>query len=80
MNAIKVNVIVAQDGQFRLEVQAPPGITPGIYQGMLVLEEQLVAEEQKRGRPPLKFMPVSIYRWPEALSLRREDMYGDDGR
>jgi hypothetical protein len=26
------------------------------------------------------FPVISVGRWPEDLSLRREDMYGDDGR
>ena len=28
----------------------------------------------------LDFPVISVGRWPEDLSLRREDMYGDDGR
>lgn len=29
---------------------------------------------------PLAFPVISVGKWPEDLSLRREDMYGDDGR
>lgn len=29
---------------------------------------------------PLAFPVISVGTWPEDLSLRREDMYGDDGR
>ena len=32
----------------------------------------------KRG--PLNFPVISVGKWPTKLSLRREDMYGDDGR
>jgi len=32
-----------------------------------------------RTAPP-DFPVISVGRWPEGLSLRREDMYGDDGR
>ncbi|MCP3668306.1 MAG: DUF2281 domain-containing protein [Gammaproteobacteria bacterium] len=28
----------------------------------------------------LDFPTLSVGKWPEDLSLRREDMYGDDGR
>ena len=28
----------------------------------------------------LDFPVVSVGRWPEGLDLRREDLYGDDGR
>lgn len=29
---------------------------------------------------PLDFPVISVGRWPKDLSLRREDLYGDDGR
>ena len=29
---------------------------------------------------PLNFPTMSVGKWPEDLSLRREDMYGDNGR
>ena len=29
---------------------------------------------------PLDFPTMSVGKWPEDLSLRREDMYGDNGR
>lgn len=29
---------------------------------------------------PFDFPVISVGQWPEDLSLRREDMYGDDGR
>lgn len=31
-------------------------------------------------RQPPDFPVISVGRWPEDLSLRREDLYGDDGR
>lgn len=31
-------------------------------------------------REPLDFPVISVGKWPEELSLHREDMYGDDGR
>lgn len=31
-------------------------------------------------RKPLEFPVISVGKWPEDLSLRREDLYGDDGR
>ncbi len=31
-------------------------------------------------KKPLEFPVVSVGEWPTDLSLRREDMYGDDGR
>lgn len=43
----------------------------------------LVARAQpprSAAREPLDFPVISVGEWPEDLSLRREDMYGDDGR
>ena len=33
-----------------------------------------------KAKKPLEFPVVSVGEWPADLSLRREDMYGDDGR
>ena len=33
-----------------------------------------------KAKKPLEFPVVSVGEWPTDLSLRREDMYGDDGR
>jgi len=41
------------------------------------MEQQATANKAKK---PLVFPVVSVGKWPEDLSLRREDMYGDDGR
>lgn len=44
---------------------------------VLVIDEQPISNGK---RPPLNF-PVDHYgAWPSNLSLRREDMYSDDGR
>ncbi len=80
MNAIKVSVTVTPDGQLRVQSEVQPGLAPGEYQGVLVLAEQVVAEAEKSTRPPLDFPVDDWGPWPEGLSLRREDMYGDDGR
>jgi hypothetical protein len=60
---------------------------------VLELAEQLTPDEQARlievlqakhprkgKRPPLNFPVDDVGPWPESLSLRREDMYGDDER
>ena len=33
-----------------------------------------------KGKKPLTFPVISVGEWPADLSLRREDMYGDNGR
>lgn len=42
--------------------------------------KQRTQAEQPAPRKPLGFPVISVGKWPEDLSLRREDMYGDDGR
>lgn len=62
------------------------------FEDVLELAEQLTPEEQDkliaelsakrpaRIRPPLNFPVDDLGPWPEGLSLRREDWYGDDER
>jgi len=38
------------------------------------------ATRKTTGNEPLDFPVDDLGPWPEGLSLRREDMYGDDGR
>ena len=42
--------------------------------------KQKTHAEPPPGRKPLNFPVISVGQWPEGLSLRRDDMYGDDGR
>lgn len=44
------------------------------------LKERTAREEVADKESPLDFPVISVGKWPENLSLRREDMYGDDGR
>jgi hypothetical protein len=75
MKIIDTTAIVTPEGT--VTVQVPPGIPPGEYHLLLVIDEQRIVLGK---RPPLKF-PVDRYGpWPEDLSLRREDMYGEWGR
>lgn len=57
-------------------MQVPADIPAGEYQIVMVMAVQ----SDKKMRSPVHF-PVDDYGpWPEGLSLRREDMYGDFGR
>ena len=38
------------------------------------------ASKKTAQHEPLDFPTMSVGKWPEDLSLRREDMYGDNGR
>ncbi|HYD98960.1 MAG TPA: hypothetical protein VEH84_06220 [Alphaproteobacteria bacterium] len=68
MGAVKARITVAADGTVSLSGVTLP---PGEYTATLV-EADGAAEALK--------LPVLDWPWPEDLPLRREDMYGDDGR
>jgi hypothetical protein len=59
------------DDQGRVTGQAPPGVPPGDYTASLELPSAQLA--------PLE-LPVDDEPWDDRVSLRREDLYGDDGR
>nr|VFK15156.1 MAG: Protein of unknown function (DUF2281) [Candidatus Kentron sp. LFY] len=42
--------------------------------------KQRTQTKQPTRREPLDFPVISVGQWPGDSSLRREDMYGDDGR
>ena len=49
------------------------------------IAREAVSEAQEQAASPQKRKPlnlpvIDVGPWPEGLSLRREDMYGDDGR
>jgi len=80
MKSIETIATVTKDG--KITAQLPLDIPEGEHQVVIVIDEKPLAEkaESKEKRPPLNF-PVDNYGyWPENLSLRREDMYGDWGR
>jgi hypothetical protein len=76
MRTIETTVTVTADGKITL--QLPPDIPPGEHQIVLIIDENLV--ENKTKHPPLSFPVIHVGYWPDNLSLRREDMYGDWGR
>lgn len=66
---------VTPDG--KVTVQLPSTIPSGEYKLVLVIDETPINQEK---RPPLDFPLIHVSSWPANLCLRREDMYGDDGR
>jgi len=76
MRTIETTAHVSPGGIMSLHF--PHDIRPGEYRMVLVVDEQPVSNGKQRR--PLNF-PVAHYGpWPSTLSLRREDMYGNDGR
>jgi hypothetical protein len=73
MTVITTRIQVAEDGT--ISGRAPPGqVPPGEHEAVIT-----VATAPKR-HLSVKDMPVHDEPWDDSISLRREDMYGDDGR
>lgn len=76
MQTIETTAVIGDDR--RLSVQLPPGVAPGEHRVVLVIGE--VVQE------PCK--PWTMEDWPthdaglidSKFTMRREELYGDDGR
>lgn len=64
------------DEQGRVTGQVAPALPPGDYTASIVLP----TERQAEAPPELDWPVHDSGPWPADLSLRREDLYGDDGR
>ncbi len=75
MRTIETYGLIDPDG--RMSIDVPHDIRAGKHKVVIVIDEQLL--RQKHSDPPQ--LPVfHVGAWPQDLSLRREDIYGDDGR
>ena len=76
MTTIETTVDIGADRH--LTLQLPDAIAPGRHRVVLQIDDGHTPEKQ----PDLAaLLPKwDLGPWPENLSLRREDMYGDDGR
>ena len=77
MTVITTRIQVAEDGT--ISGHAPDGVRPGEH--VVTLGVTAPARQE----PTIPFNVDELPRhdlgpWPEGISLRREDMYGDDGR
>ena len=73
MNEIRSRIQVGPD--HRISGMAPAEVPPGEYEATITVAEPPTA---KRFR--LADLPIHDTPWDGSISLRREDMYGDDGR
>jgi hypothetical protein len=78
MTQIHTRIRVGSD--HRISGVAPPDVPPGEHEVTITL-----APAQAQQMPTKKFNVEDLPKhdlgpWPEGLSLRREDMYDEDGR
>lgn len=85
MTVITTRLIVAPDGTISSLVPLPQGAHLASVEVATLLASVEVATLPLPQTPTLPFsaddLPVhDLGPWPEGMSLRREDLYGDDGQ
>jgi hypothetical protein len=71
MNEIRTRIQVGPD--HTISGIAPPEIPPGEHIAIIAVSKQQISLR-------VADLPVHDLPWDGSVSLRREDMYGDDGR
>ena len=81
MRAIETEMSVAADGKAVIELQLPLTVTAGRHRAVVVLDERQ-ADENRVASPicPVDLPVHDFGPWPVDLSLKREHLYGDQGR
>lgn len=72
MNEVRAHIVVGPD--HRISGTAPNDVPPGVHEAII----GIATAPAKRFR--LADLPVHDLPWDGSISLRREDIYGDDGR
>ncbi len=74
MTVVTTRIQVAEDGT--ISGRAPDGVPPGEHEAAIT-----IAPLKRPGKPfTMENFPIDDGPWDDSISLRREDMYGDDGR
>ncbi len=73
---VTVETTIEVDEQGKATVQLPAGLAPGPYRAVVVIETRVA--EPARAR--LTFSAHDVGPWPEGFTVRRQEIYGDDGR
>jgi len=74
MITIETNAVVSKEGELTVHVNVPAEILPGEHSVVLVISESRTPE------PNGEFVVHKSGLASLANTLRREDLYGDDGR
>ncbi len=75
MKTIETTVNVSDDGTITLTV--PPDVPRGVCRVIISIEPPDAGSKLKK---PFAFPTEDYGPWPDGISLRREDIYGDDAR
>jgi hypothetical protein len=75
MRTIETTATITAEGT--LTVQVPSDIPPGPHHVVVLIDDQPSLPETRQLHD---FPIIHVGAWPTDLSLRREDMYGDEGR
>lgn len=59
---------------------APPQVPPGDHMVTIAVDTGRVRQKPRKSFDISKLPIVDLGPWPEGVSLRREDLYDDDGR
>jgi hypothetical protein len=81
MKTIETVALVGPDGVLELRVES--GLAEGRHRVRLEIDIDAVSVpcQSRQSVPQVLLMPgIELKGWPRHFSLRREDMYGDDGR
>jgi hypothetical protein len=76
MNEIRTRVVVGPD--HRISGTAPAEVPAGEHEVTITLEDRSAQEQTSRPLDQPDLPRHDLGPWPTGLSLRREDIYGDD--
>jgi hypothetical protein len=74
MGEIRIRILVRPD--HTITGIAPPEVPPGEHVATITISTARTSEKPSR----VAHLPVHDAPWDGSIPLRREDMYGDDGR
>ena len=78
MTIVTTRIRVAEDGTIsgRISGQVPPGE----HEATIVVSSARAPRKARKGFNVRRLPTLDLGPWPEGISLRREDIYGNDGR
>jgi hypothetical protein len=78
MNEIRTRVVVGPD--HRISGTAPAEVPAGEHEVTITLTQRPAEQQDTRPLVPTDLPRHDLGPWPNAVSLRRGDLYGDGGR